>query len=41
MEMASAHDIVRMPKHPYTEALLSAVLEPDPECARRRIVLQG
>jgi oligopeptide transport system ATP-binding protein len=41
MEIASARDIVRTPKHPYTEALLSAVLEPDLDRKRRRIVLRG
>ncbi len=41
MEIAAAHDIVRTPKHPYTEALLSAVLEPSFDRKRRRIVLQG
>jgi oligopeptide transport system ATP-binding protein len=41
MEIAPARDIVRTPKHPYTEALLSAVLEPDLDRKRRRIVLRG
>ncbi len=30
VELASAEEIFTNPKHPYTEALLSAVLEPDP-----------
>jgi oligopeptide transport system ATP-binding protein len=41
MEVGPAHEIVRAPKHPYTEALLSAVPEPDPDRERRRIILEG
>ena len=41
MEVAPARQIVRTPKHPYTKALLSAVLEPDPDHKRTREVLQG
>jgi oligopeptide transport system ATP-binding protein len=41
MEIAPARAIVRTPKHPYTEALLSAVPEPEPGRRRKRIVLQG
>jgi len=41
VEVASAHDLYTAPKHPYTEALLSAVPIPDPAVKRRRIVLQG
>jgi oligopeptide/dipeptide ABC transporter ATP-binding protein len=41
MEIGLARDVVRTPKHPYTEALLSAAPEPDPDRKRRRIVLQG
>jgi len=41
VEMASARDLYTAPKHPYTEALLSAVPIPDPAVKRQRIVLQG
>jgi oligopeptide/dipeptide ABC transporter ATP-binding protein len=41
MEVASARELVRNPKHPYTEALLSAVPVPDPRARRERIVLKG
>ena len=43
MEMASAEDIYTRPTHPYTQALLSAIPEPDPiaERQRQRIMLHG
>ena len=41
MEIGPARAVIRTPKHPYTEALLSAVPEPDPDRRQRRIVLQG
>ena len=41
VELASAHDLYTAPRHPYTEALLSAVPIPDPRVKRRRIHLQG
>ncbi|MFQ6048388.1 MAG: ABC transporter ATP-binding protein [Phycisphaerae bacterium] len=43
VELASAEQIYRNPKHPYTQALLSAVLEPDPHSSRRqrRVILSG
>ena len=41
METAAAHDLYRRPRHPYTEALLSAVLEPGTGATGRRILLEG
>lgn len=43
VELAPRETIYSTPKHPYTQALLSAVPEPDPAIAqsRQRIILQG
>ena len=41
VEVASSHDLYTRPRHPYTEALLSAVPVPDPRVRRTRIVLKG
>jgi oligopeptide transport system ATP-binding protein len=40
-ELANAKAIVRDPKHPYTQALISAVPVVDPASKRQRIVLPG
>jgi peptide/nickel transport system ATP-binding protein/oligopeptide transport system ATP-binding protein len=41
MELAPSRDLYLRPRHPYTEALLSAIPTPDPTVKRERIVLQG
>ena len=43
MEMADVDDLYNNPKHPYTQALLSAVPVPDPEveAARQHVILEG
>jgi oligopeptide transport system ATP-binding protein len=41
VELAPAKDLYTNPKHPYTEALLSAVPIPDPTVKRKRILLEG
>lgn len=40
-EIASYKDLYKNPKHPYTEALLSAVPVPDPKNKSKRIILTG
>jgi peptide/nickel transport system ATP-binding protein len=40
-ELATTAELFNAPKHPYTEALLSAVPEPDPRLRSQRLVLQG
>ena len=39
VEVATAADLFTSPRHPYTQALLSAIPVPDPNVARARIVL--
>ena len=41
VEIADKAALFTRPQHPYTEALLSAVPVPDPEAARKRIILKG
>jgi peptide/nickel transport system ATP-binding protein len=41
VESASAEEIYAAPRHPYTQALISAIPVPDPTRKRDRIVLEG
>ena len=41
VEVADVRTIFDEPKHPYTQALISAIPEPDPDDAREQIVLAG
>jgi oligopeptide transport system ATP-binding protein len=40
-ETASAEDLYTSPRHPYTNALLSAIPVPDPTYKKKRVILQG
>ncbi|RYJ19590.1 ABC transporter ATP-binding protein [Halogeometricum borinquense] len=41
VETAATDDLFAEPKHPYTQALLSAIPEPDPTAETDRIILEG
>jgi oligopeptide/dipeptide ABC transporter ATP-binding protein len=41
VEVGRKREIFGAPKHPYTEALLSAVPVPEPGASRQRIILKG
>ncbi|HEX9463853.1 MAG TPA: dipeptide ABC transporter ATP-binding protein [Alphaproteobacteria bacterium] len=41
VEHADKRDLFARPRHPYTQALLSAIPVPDPTAKRARIILQG
>ena len=41
VEFSDEETLFAAPKHPYTEALLSAVPKPDPDYKKQKIVLQG
>src|SRR5256886_3375089 len=40
VEVASTHALYESPKHPYTEALLSAVPKPNPRLRAERVILE-
>ena len=41
VEVAATDVIFEQPKHPYTQALISAIPEPDPDMQREEIILRG
>jgi peptide/nickel transport system ATP-binding protein len=41
VEMGAVNDLFAHPRHPYTEALLSAIPNPDPDLRMQRIILPG
>ncbi|AOM84658.1 ABC transporter ATP-binding protein [Salisediminibacterium beveridgei] len=41
VEIADADDIYANPKHPYTQALISAIPQPDPRNKSERVILSG
>ena len=41
VEVSSSDELYKNPKHPYTQALLSAVPQPDPRMKSSRIILSG
>lgn len=41
VELTSKNELYRNPKHPYTQALLSAIPEADPTIKKERILLKG
>jgi len=41
VEMATVGQLFENPRHPYTEALLSAIPTPDPDRRMERIILEG
>jgi oligopeptide/dipeptide ABC transporter ATP-binding protein len=41
VEYADKHELFARPRHPYTQALLSAIPIPDPQVRRQRIILEG
>ncbi len=40
MELASSKEVIKKPLHPYTKALYSATLDPNPNIKKKRIILK-
>ena len=41
VEQSERNDVYADPRHPYTQALMSAIPLPDPDARRKRIILRG
>jgi oligopeptide/dipeptide ABC transporter ATP-binding protein len=41
VEIGSMREVLKQPKHPYTQALLSVIPVPNPRLRKKRIILQG
>jgi len=41
VEYAGTRELFTRPRHPYTQALLSAIPMPQPQARRKRVILQG
>lgn len=41
VELSEGEELYRTPRHPYTQALMSAIPIPDPDAPRERILLEG
>ncbi len=41
VEIGSMRDVLKHPKHPYTQALLSVIPVPNPRLRKKRVILQG
>lgn len=41
VEIGTMTDVLKNPKHPYTQALLSVIPVPNPRLRKKRIILQG
>ncbi|HET9590003.1 MAG TPA: ABC transporter ATP-binding protein, partial [Anaerolineales bacterium] len=41
VEIGTMTDVLKNPKHPYTQALLSVIPVPNPRMRKKRIILQG
>jgi oligopeptide/dipeptide ABC transporter ATP-binding protein len=41
VELADSDELYRQPAHPYSQALISAIPEPDPDAKRQRLILSG